>query len=211
MIIAIDGPAAAGKGTLARRLAAHLGFAYLDTGRLYRAVGMSLVRAGIDPANEAAAVEAARSLDPALLSDESLSLDTAGTAASKVAVFPGVREALLQFQRDFARTPPGGLAGAVLDGRDIGTTVCPDAGVKLFVTASDAVRARRRTLELRQRGQEVTESEVLADMVARDRRDRERSVAPLAAAADAVEIDTSAMTADEAFEAACRVVFGRRG
>jgi len=197
-IIAIDGPAAAGKGTLARRLAAELGFDYLDTGLIYRAVGMNLRRAGTDPADEAAAEAAARALAPVDLAATDLRGDDAAQAASKVAAIPGVRAALLDFQRRFAHTPPGGK-GAVLDGRDIGTVVCPDAEVKLFVTASLEKRAERRLKELQAAGRGGIQSAVLADMKERDDRDRNRSVAPLKPADGAIVLDTSDLDADQAF------------
>lgn len=197
-IIAIDGPAAAGKGTLARRLAAELGFDYLDTGLIYRAVGMNLRRAGTDPADEAAAEAAARALAPVDLAATDLRGDDAAQAASKVAAIPGVRAALLDFQRRFAHTPPGGK-GAVLDGRDIGTVVCPDAEVKLFVTASLEKRAERRLKELQAAGRGGIQSAVLADMKERDDRDRNRSVAPLKPADGATVLDTSDLDADQAF------------
>lgn len=204
-IIAIDGPAAAGKGTLARRLAAELGFDYLDTGLIYRAVGMKLAREGRDPADTALAEAAALALDPADLAAGDLRIDAAAQAASKVAAIPGVRAALLDFQRRFASHPPGGK-GAVLDGRDIGTVVCPQAGVKLFVTASVEKRAERRLKELQDKGLEVIYATVLADMRERDERDSSRSVAPLVPAGDAVLLDTSDLDADQAFAAALGIV-----
>ncbi|OIR08017.1 cytidylate kinase [mine drainage metagenome] len=205
MIIAIDGPAAAGKGTLARRLAAHFGLNYLDTGALYRAVGLAVLRAGGDPAEAAAAEAAARALDPAGLADPALRGEAAGAAASKVAALPGVRAALLAFQRDYAARAPG----AVLDGRDIGTVVCPKAEVKLFVTASLEKRAERRLKELLDKGVSVISEQVLRDMQERDARDSARSVAPLVPAADAVVLDTSALDADAAFAAAVEVISQR--
>jgi len=204
-IIAIDGPAAAGKGTLARRLAAELGFDYLDTGLIYRAVGMTLARAGIDPAAVETAERAARALAPPDLDAADLRHDDAAQAASKVAAIPGVRAALLEFQRRFAGQPPGGR-GAVLDGRDIGTVVCPDAGVKLFVTASLEKRAERRLKELQEKGLEAIQGTVLAEMRERDDRDRNRSVAPLVPAGDATVLDTSELDADQAFAAALKLV-----
>jgi cytidylate kinase len=204
-IIAIDGPAAAGKGTLARRLAAQLGFDYLDTGLIYRAVGMKLARAGLDPADVALAEQAARDLSPADLAATDLRIDEAAQAASKVAAIPGVRAALLEFQRKFAAQPPGGK-GAVLDGRDIGTVVCPEASVKLFVTASVEKRAERRLKELQDKGLEAIYGTVLADMRERDERDSNRSVAPLVPAQDAVLLDTSDLDADQAFATALRIV-----
>src|SRR5690606_37106954 len=152
VVIAVDGPAGSGKGTLARRLAAHLGYAHLDTGLLYRAVGMSLLRAGRDPDDAGAAAAAARALSPDLLDDPALRADEAADAASRVAAIPGVRAALVAFQRAFAAAPPGGAAGAVLDGRDIGTVICPDADHKIFVDAAPEMRAKRRVKELRERG-----------------------------------------------------------
>ena len=198
MIVALDGPAASGKGTLARRLAKHFGFHYLDTGSLYRAVGMSVLQAGGDPSNEAQAVAAAKALNPASISPADLKSDTAGNAASKVSVIPQVRLLLLDFQRDFAKKAPG----AVLDGRDIGTVVCPDAPAKIFVTASLEVRVGRRIAELRAGGESVNEQRVWEDMKARDARDSDRSVSPLKPADDAYILDTSKMNADQAFETA---------
>jgi len=200
-IIAIDGPAAAGKGTLARRLAAALGFDYLDTGLIYRAVGMELHRAGQDPADFTAAEATARSLTPEALRASDLRGDDAAQAASKVAAIPGVRAALLEFQRRFAHTPPSGR-GAVLDGRDIGTVVCPEAEVKLFVVASLEKRAERRLKELQTADGGAIYADVLADMQERDDRDRNRSVAPLVAAEGALLLDTSDLDADQAFAAA---------
>lgn len=201
MIIAIDGPAASGKGTLARSLAARLGYAHLDTGKLYRAVGMAVLRADGDPTDSDTATRAAQNLDAAGLSDPELTSDRAGMAASQVATHPGVRAALLDFQRAFAETPPDGARGAVLDGRDIGTVVCPDADLKLFIVADLETRARRRLLELRDKGLDVKEDEVVADMRARDARDQERAIAPLVAAADAIRLDTSSMTPEQALAA----------
>lgn len=208
MIIAIDGPAAAGKGTLARRLAAELGYDYLDTGLIYRAVGMNLVRAGLDPADVAKAEAAAKALKPADLAAADLRHDEAAQAASKVAVIPGVRSALLDFQRLFAAQPPGGR-GAVLDGRDIGTVVCPQAPIKLFVTASLEKRAERRLKELLDRGLTAIPSTVLADMRERDERDSKRAVAPLIPADDAFVLDTSELDADQAFAASVEFIRSR--
>lgn len=210
MIIAIDGPAAAGKGTLARRLAELYDLALLDTGLLYRAVGMKTVRAGFDPEDVAQATETAQGLRPVDLDAEGLRSDEAAQAASKVAAIPGVRAALLAFQRDFAANPPDGRAGAILDGRDIGTTVCPDADVKLFVTASTEVRARRRLKELQDRGLEAIYARVLQDMKDRDARDSERAASPLKAADDAFQLDTSDLDADEAFEKATAFIETQR-
>jgi cytidylate kinase len=205
LVIAIDGPAAAGKGTLARRLAEHLGFAYLDTGLLYRAVGVRVVEQGGDPADAAAAAAAAAGLGVADLAGPALRGDDAAVAASMVAAVPAVRQALLSFQRDFARNPPG-ACGAVLDGRDIGTIVWPEADVKLFITASLDVRAVRRLKELRERGLEAIHSRVVRDMQERDARDRQRSVAPLEPAGDALVIDTSGLDPEAVFAAALTAV-----
>lgn len=206
MIIAVDGPAGAGKGTLARRLARHFGIAHLDTGLLYRAVGRDLLAAGKDPADPALASAAARSLDAGSLEDPRLRDEDVGAAASVVAVIPAVREALLAFQRDFARRP----GGAVLDGRDIGTVVCPDADAKLFVTASAEVRARRRWKELRERGVSAIWERVLAEMLERDARDAQRSVAPLVPASDAIVLDSSGLDADAVFNAALDAIARHR-
>lgn len=211
MLIAIDGPAASGKGTLARKLAAHLGYAHLDTGKLYRAVGLAVLRAKGDPTDPATAEEAARTLDFDTLADPALTSDEAGKAASQVAVHPPVRAALLAFQRAFAACPPYGAAGAVLDGRDIGTVVCPDADLKLFVVAALETRVRRRLLELRQKDPDAKEETVRADMEARDARDRDRAVAPLVPAADAVVLDTSTLTADQAFSVVLDILAKRGG
>lgn len=202
IVIAIDGPAASGKGTLARRIADHLGFAHLDTGRLYRAVARRMIAADTDLDDAAAAVAAARAIRPDELGDPALGDDAVGAAASRVAAVPAVREALLRYQRDFARKPPDGADGAVLDGRDVGTVICADADVKLFVTAEVAVRAERRHKELLRRGENSIYARVLQDMKERDARDANRAVAPLQPADDAWTLDTSAMTADTAFAAA---------
>lgn len=209
MIIAIDGPAAAGKGTLARRLAEAYGFALLDTGLLYRAVGMKVVDAGASPDDAPSAAQAARTLRAEDLSDPRLRSDAAAQAASKVAAISDVRAALLDFQRDFARNPPAPAKGAILDGRDIATTVCPDAEIKLFVTASPEIRAERRHKELLDRGLSAIYARVLEDLKERDARDRARAVSPLAAAPDALVIDTSAMDADEVFAAAVDFIKSR--
>jgi cytidylate kinase len=202
MIIAVDGPAAAGKGTIARALAKHFGFHFLDTGALYRMVGLAAIRAGGEPITTQSAIAAALSLDPSSFADSDLRTEKVGAAASIVAVIPEVRAALLEFQRSFARRPPG----AVLDGRDIGTVVCPDAHAKLFITASAEVRARRRQAEL---GAEDYDA-VLADIRARDERDSKRATAPLVAAKDAVTIDTSEMDIAAAVAAAIGAVEVRR-
>ena len=194
MIIAIDGPAAAGKGTLARRLADHLGYAYLDTGSLYRAVAVMMLRREADPEE--------------LLGSPDRRTGEAGAAASKVAAIPDVRAALKDFQRQFATYPPGNAGGAILDGRDIGTVICPDADRKLFVTASVEARAERRFKELQERGEAAIYARVLQDMRERDARDAGRSDAPMKQADDAILIDTSSMTPDEAFAAALDVIEG---
>ncbi|WP_439817930.1 (d)CMP kinase [Zavarzinia sp. CC-PAN008] len=201
MVIAVDGPAASGKGTLARRLAQALGFAYLDTGKLYRAVAFALMRDGaaIEPA---AAAAAARALNPALLAAPDLLDEAVGEMASRVAAMPEVRAALLAFQQDFAARPPPPARGAVLDGRDIGTVVCPDAAVKLFVTASLDARARRRFAELAARGGAVTLEGIRADLARRDARDSGRAAAPLALADGAHLLDTTDLGIEEAFAAA---------
>lgn len=192
MIIAIDGPAGAGKGTLGKRLAADLGFAHLDTGLLYRAVGAKLLAAGIIEPTDAEATAAARTLTPADLENpQSLRSETVGNAASKVAAIQGVRDALFAFQREFATKPPGGAAGAILDGRDIGTVICPDADLKLYLTASIEARARRRFQELQAAGDKRIYAEILKDVEERDRRDSARATAPLRPATDAVVIDTT--------------------
>jgi cytidylate kinase len=202
VIIAVDGPVAAGKGTLARRLAEALDCAYLDTGSIYRAVAARILAGGGDPEDPATAAAAARALTPADLERDDLRLEQVGQAASQVAAIPAVREALLAFQRDFASRPPGGKGGAVLDGRDIGTVVCPDADKKFFLTASVEARAARRHKELIARGERSIYARVLQDLRERDARDSGRATAPLRAADDAVRLDTSGMDADEAFAVA---------
>lgn len=206
MIVAVDGPAASGKGTLARRIAAHFGLAHLDTGKIYRAVAHRILSDGGDPDDVGVALAAARALDPADLDNWALAGDETASAASKVAAIGPVRDALLAFQRNFAAAPPGGACGAVLDGRDIGTVVCPDADVKLFVTADIAVRAERRHKELLDRGKPSIYARVLQGLTDRDARDRNRSAAPLVAARGAIELDTSAMTPDEAFDTALAII-----
>lgn len=195
MIIAVDGPAASGKGTLARRLAAHCRLPCLDTGLLYRAVGLAVLRTGGDPASEADAVRAAEAVSPDCLADPALRGDEAAGAASRVAAIPTVRATLLAFQQAFAARP----GGAVLDGRDIGTVVCPGASVKLFVTASPEVRAQRRLEELRSRGLGGIYADILRDLRDRDERDSRRVVSPLVPACDALVIDTDALTPDQVF------------
>lgn len=208
-VIAIDGPAAAGKGTLARRLADHYGYAYLDTGGLYRAVAAKLIAMGATPTGEEAEREAGR-LVPEDLERDDLRGDDVAALASTIAAMGGVRAALLSFQRRFAANPPHGCPGAVLDGRDIATIVCPDAHVKLYITASVEVRANRRLKELQARGVNAIPSRVLREMQERDARDSTRSIAPLVPARDAVVIDTSKLDADHAFAAALEIVEARR-
>jgi CMP/dCMP kinase len=199
-VIAIDGPAASGKGTLARRLAEHFGFAHLDTGALYRATAFLVLEQAGDPADPVTAARLAGLVYPRLLSDPRLRGEAVSAAASVVAAIPGVRRALLDFQRNFAAHPPKPAKGAILDGRDIGSVVCPAAEVKLFVTASAEERARRRVEELRQRGATAILEDVLQDLRERDARDIERRAAPLTAAPDATVIDTTTLDADAVFE-----------
>jgi cytidylate kinase len=202
MIIAIDGPAASGKGTLGKRLAAHYGLRHLDTGLIYRGVAKALLDAGHSPGNRARAVAAAEALDPGRFDEAALKSQAVGEAASLVSAVPEVRAALLAFQRSFGRTPPG----AVLDGRDIGTVIFPDADVKIFVTATPEVRARRRFAELRTAGGTPSEADVLADILRRDERDTTRATAPLKAAPDAHVLDTTELDIDAAFRAAVAIV-----
>jgi len=199
-VIAIDGPAASGKGTLARRLAERFGFAHLDTGALYRAAALLVLDQAGDPADPVAAAAAARRVDVPLLSDPRLRANEVAGAASIVAAIPGVRRALLDLQRNFAAHPPKPAKGAILDGRDIGSVVCPAANVKLFVTASAEERGRRRVEELRQQGAAAILDDVLQDLKERDARDIERRAAPLIAASDATVIDTTTLDADAVFE-----------
>jgi CMP/dCMP kinase len=202
LTIAIDGPAASGKGTLGRRLAAHYGLRHLDTGLTYRAVAAALLDRGLGLDDEAAAAELAETLDLADLDRTRLAAHGIGEAASRIAILPRLRQVLVARQRTFALQPPG----AVLDGRDIGTAVLPDAGAKLFVTASPAVRARRRAEELRAGGVAADEEAILADLARRDARDMARSDSPLRPAADAHLLDTTSMTIEAAFRAAVEVV-----
>ena len=202
LVIAIDGPAAAGKGTLARRLADHYGLAYLDSGSLYRGTALTLLRSGQSSPDEATAVAAAKSLRPELLGDPELRAEATGALASKIAAMPAVRAALLTWQRGFAAAPPGGKKGAVLDGRDIGTVVLPGAMVKFWIVASDEARAERRHKELQAKGEAAIYARVLEDMRERDARDTARTTAPMKPAADAEIIDTSALDADQVFQRA---------
>ncbi len=197
--VAIDGPAAAGKGTIARSVAAHFGFAHLDSGLLYRAVGRKML-GGAEP------ITAAHALVPEDLDAEGLRTPEVAAAASKVAAIPEVRAALIDFQRAFARR----AGGAVIDGRDIGTVICPEAEVKLFVTASDKVRAERRYEELVHRGLKANKDEVLADLLARDARDRDRAVSPMKAAEDAITLDTTDHSIESAVAAAISFVDAAR-
>jgi cytidylate kinase len=210
VIIAIDGPAAAGKGTLARRLAERFRLAHLDTGTLYRATALRVLRSGGDPGDTECATRAAQTLTAADLDATELRYETVGNAASVVAAQPEVRTALVDFQRRFAHDPPGGARGAVLDGRDIGTVVLPDAEVKIFVDASLEARAERRHKELRQRGLKSIRAAVLRELAERDERDRARTVAPLARAPDALLLDTTDLDADGAFAAVVGFVLARQ-
>ncbi len=202
LVIAIDGPAASGKGTLAKRIAAHYGLPHLDTGLLYRAVALTVLDAGYAIDDHGAAARAAATLIADRLADPRLRDRAMGEAASRVSSVPAVRAALLAWQQRFA----GNATGAVLDGRDIGTVVCPHARVKLFITASAEERARRRHLELQRRGETTSIGAILDDIVARDARDAQRSTAPLKAAADAVLLDTTDLDPDAAFAAARDVI-----
>ena len=202
MIIAIDGPAASGKGTIARQIASVYGLHHLDTGLLYRAVAKAMLDAGYPPDDAKHATEIAIRLDPSKYEENALKLQPITEAASVVAAIPQVRQALINYQREFATRPPG----AVLDGRDIGTVICPDADVKIFVTATPQVRAQRRALEFRRTGSAVEDAEVLADILRRDARDSGRAVAPLKPAADAHVLDTTDLDIDGAFRAALAIV-----
>lgn len=208
LVIAVDGPAASGKGTLSKKLAVHFGFAHLDTGKLYRATGYAVMLTGGNPEDPATAVAAAKSLDPRTLSDPALSSDDAADAASKVAAISEVRAALVAFQQRFIANPPEGKPGAVLDGRDIGTVICPNAPAKLFVTADVETRADRRHKELLNRGEASIYPRVLAELKERDARDMNRASAPLKPAADATVLDTTDLDVDEAFAEAVRIVGG---
>src|SRR5579872_1237580 len=202
MIIAIDGPAASGKGTIARQIADVYGLHHLDTGLIYRAVAKAMLDAGHSPDNVAEATAAAVALDPAEFDEQALKVQTITEAASVVAAIPEVRQALMNYQRQFATKPPG----AVLDGRDIGTVIAPGADVKLFVIASPEVRAARRTRELQLRGEKASRDEVLADLRRRDERDSRRTAAPLKPAPDAHLLDTTHLDIDAAFRAAIEII-----
>jgi CMP/dCMP kinase len=206
MIIAIDGPAASGKGTLGKRLAAHYGLRHLDTGLIYRAVAKALIDSGQSPSDVAAATAAARALDASRFDEVALKAHNISEAASIVSAIPEVRAALLAFQRDFAARPPG----AVLDGRDIGTVICPHADAKVYVTAAPEVRARRRAAEYRALGRDIDEAAVLADIRQRDERDQNRAAAPLRKAPDAHLLDTTHLDIDAAIRAAIDIVEATR-
>jgi cytidylate kinase len=211
MIVAIDGPAAAGKGTLARHIAAALDFAYLETGLLYRAVGAKVLALGEAPGDAGAAERAAEALGSADLERTDLRSEAVSQAASEVAAHPGVRARLLAFQRRFAAWPPDGKTGAVLDGRDMGTVVVPEAEVKIFLTASPEARAARRAKELRERGEDAIYPRVLQEMRDRDARDSARAAAPLRPADDAIVVDTTEMDRDDVFEKVLSIVQSRLG
>lgn len=202
VVIAVDGTAACGKGTLARLLARHYGFAHLDSGALYRLVALGVIEANGHPTSEADAVRAARAIDPSRATDTKLRRDDVGRAASQVAAIAAVRGELLDYQREFARRPPHGAEGAVIDGRDIGTVIAPDAAAKLFVDARPEVRAHRRWLELQAMGIVREEADVLAELSIRDAADRNRPISPLKQALDAALLDTSDLGIDAAFAAA---------
>jgi cytidylate kinase len=206
MIIAIDGPAASGKGTLGKRLAAHYGLAHLDTGLIYRAVAKALIDAGQTPGDVKAAAAAAKALDLSHFDENALKAHSISEAASIVSAIPEVRDALLAFQREFAARS----SGAVLDGRDIGTVICPNADVKIYVTATPEVRARRRSAEYRAQGRNIDEAAVLADIRQRDERDQNRAAAPLRQAPDAHLLDTTHLDIDAAIRAAIDIVEASR-
>ncbi len=207
-VVTLDGPAASGKGTLGELIAREYDFAYLDTGSLYRGVAWLVMSTGGDPANEVAATRAAETFSLEAIAGADIRTREVGAAASKVAAMPRVRRALLDFQRRFASSPPGGKKGAVLDGRDIGTVVCPEAQVKFFVVASPKVRARRRFLELKDAKPGLTEKDVFDDLAERDARDAARSDAPMVQAEDAELLDTTLLSIEAAFAAARRVIDG---
>jgi cytidylate kinase len=202
MIIAVDGPSAAGKGTIARAIAKKFRYHFLDTGSLYRMVGAQVLRDGLSVSDEEAVEAVALALRPELYADRDLRNEWVATAASKASILPKVRAALLAMQRDFARRQPG----AVLDGRDIGTVVCPEADVKLFITASSEIRAARRHKELLEQGSDASFAEILADVQSRDQRDQSRTHSPLLPAADAITLDTTTLTAEEAVVQAISIV-----
>ena len=206
IIIAVDGPAASGKGTLARRLARHFHFAHLDSGALYRLTALAVLEAGGNPAIEADAIDGARSIDLSRAGDPAIRTDLVGLAASKVSAIPAVRAALHDFQTGFLAHPPGEGPGAVMDGRDIGTVIAPHATAKLFIDAAPEVRARRRWLELKGMGIEKDQDTLLKEILARDHADRTRAISPLVQAPDADLLDTSNLDIDAAFAAALALV-----
>jgi cytidylate kinase len=209
VVVAVDGTAASGKGTLAKKLARHFNFPQLDSGALYRLTALAVLEKKGDPKNEADAVKGARAIDLSRAGDPEIRTDVVGKAASDVAAIPAVRQALFDFQRDFLLSPPGHAEGAVMDGRDIGTVIAPDATAKLFVDARPEVRAHRRWLELKGLGIRRDEAQVLAEINARDAADRSRAVSPLKQAADADLLDTSDLDADAAFRAGLALVQAR--
>jgi cytidylate kinase len=206
IVIAVDGTAASGKGTLAKLLARHFAFAHLDSGSLYRLVALAVLEAKGDPAKEGDAVAAAHALDLSRAGDPAIRSDIVGKTASLVSAYPGVRAALFQFQRDFAARPLGESRGAVIDGRDIGTVICPDATAKLFVDARAEIRAKRRWRELQALGIERAERHILEELIARDHADRNRPISPMKPAPDAALLDTSDLDIDAAFAAALALV-----
>jgi len=206
IVIAVDGTAASGKGTLAKKLAQHFGFAHLDSGALYRLTALAVLEANGDPHNEADAVKGAQTIDFTLAGSPAIRTDVVGKAASAVAAIPAVRTALLEFQRSFLAHPPGGSPGAVMDGRDIGTVICPSAAAKLYVDARPEVRARRRWNELKHMNILRAEQDILAEINARDAADKSRAIAPLKQAPDAHLLDTSDLGIDAAFAAALDLV-----
>jgi cytidylate kinase len=209
IVIAVDGTAASGKGTLAKKLAAHFHFAHLDSGALYRLTALAVLEAKGDPASAADAVRGAQSIDLSLAGGSAIRTDIVGQAASQVAAIPAVRQALLDFQRSFLAAPPGGSPGAVMDGRDIGTVICPEATAKLYVDARPELRAHRRWLELNAMGIERDQAELLAELNARDAADKSRPISPLIQAPDAALLDTSDLSIDAAFAAALALVSPR--
>lgn len=206
VVIAIDGPAASGKGTLAKRLARHLGYAYLESGRLYRAVAAKLLSAGEGDPDAATAARVAQDIGEADLQHPNLYDDDTALMASRIAAIPAVREALLGFQRHFAAAPPDGAPGVVIDGRDIGTVICPAANHKFFITARPEIRADRRVKQLRERGAAAIHSRVLQDIIERDAMDSQRTKSPLRRAPDAHLLDTSELDADQVFAAALALI-----
>jgi len=206
VVIAVDGTAASGKGTLAKKLAAHFHFAHLDSGALYRLTALAVLDAKGDPKDPADALKGAQSIDLSLAGDPAIRTDVVGQAASQVAAIGAVRQALLDFQRSFLASPPGGSPGAVMDGRDIGTVICPEATAKLYIDARPELRAHRRWLELKGMGIERDETGLLAELNARDAADRSRPISPLVQAPDAALLDTSDLGIDAAFAAALDLV-----